>query len=151
MVLSHVRQCFSIDLDSKAVENKGTHSLKRAVDHNDEEGTKDALKKSKQSVDLKTPTSQNKMLTIKLKQPAAVSIHTFCCKCMIIYNVHLLFFQKKNDPKPELVKKASVFGDSIDSDEAEEMPPEARMRMKNIGRYHKHHRFQQHNIRFLMM
>ena len=34
-----------------------------------------------------------------------------------------------------MIKKASVFGESSDSDEAEEMPPEARMRMKNIGRY----------------
>ena len=75
MVLSHVRQCFSIDLDSKPVEKKDTRSLKRAVEHSDEEDGKDAFKKSK-SVDLKlkTPESQSKGLTIKLKQPAAVSI-----------------------------------------------------------------------------
>ncbi|XP_046652648.1 PEST proteolytic signal-containing nuclear protein-like isoform X2 [Daphnia pulicaria] len=101
--------------DSKAVEIKGTRSLKRAVEHDsssDEEDGKDALKKLKQGVDMKTTTSHSKGLTIKLKQPAP----------------------KKTDPKPELVKKASVFGESSDSDEAEEMPPEARMRMKNIGR-----------------
>jgi hypothetical protein len=75
MVLSHVRQCFSIDLDSKAVE--GTRSLKRAVEHDsssDEEDGKDALKKLKQGVDMKTTTSHSKGLTIKLKQPAPVSI-----------------------------------------------------------------------------
>uniref|UniRef100_A0A0P5VWZ3 PEST proteolytic signal-containing nuclear protein n=1 Tax=Daphnia magna TaxID=35525 RepID=A0A0P5VWZ3_9CRUS len=112
MVLSHIRQCFSIDLDSKTVEPKEARSLKRAGERSNEEDNKDALKKSKHIVDLKATVSHNKGLTIKLKQPAT----------------------KKSEPKPELAKKTSVFGDSSDSDEAEEMPPEARMRMKNIGR-----------------
>lgn len=73
MVLSHIRQCFSIDLDSKTVEPKEARSLKRAGERSDEEDNKDALKKSKHIVDLKAPISHNKGLTIKLKQPATVS------------------------------------------------------------------------------
>ncbi|KAI9555454.1 hypothetical protein GHT06_017969 [Daphnia sinensis] len=98
--------------DSKTVEPKEARSLKRASERSEEEDNKDAFKKSKHIVDLKAPITHNKGLTIKLKQPAT----------------------KKSEPKPELVKKVSVFGESSDSDEAEEMPPEARMRMKNIGR-----------------
>jgi len=89
MVLSHVRQCFSIDLDSKAVEIKETRSLKRAVEHSDEEDDKDAFKKSKQGVDMKTTTSHSKGLTIKLKQPAAVSILS---TCLIMYSMYSLSF-----------------------------------------------------------
>ena len=33
------------------------------------------------------------------------------------------------------MKKTCVFGESSDEDEVEEMPPEAKMRMKNIGRF----------------
>lgn len=42
--------------------------------------------------------------------------------------------QKKAEPKSELLQKPSVFDDD-DEEEVEEMPPEAKMRMKNIGRY----------------
>lgn len=74
MFLSHVRQCFSIDLDAKTVDLKEPRSLKRAGEqHSDEEDNKDALKKFKYIADLKAPTSHGKGLTIKLKQPAAVS------------------------------------------------------------------------------
>lgn len=51
----------------------------------------------------------------------------------------IVFLQKdKTTPaatlKPPSRTVANVFGDESD-DEPEEMPPEARMRMRNIGRY----------------
>ncbi|XP_068217076.1 PEST proteolytic signal-containing nuclear protein-like [Palaemon carinicauda] len=36
--------------------------------------------------------------------------------------------------KPKVGSAAAVFGDEDDEDDLEEMPPEAKMRMKNIGR-----------------
>lgn len=57
--------------------------------------------------------------------------------CILIYD-----FQKPT-PLPKVIsvpvpvkstKVAAVFGDS-DDDEPEEMPPECKMRMKNVGRY----------------
>jgi len=42
---------------------------------------------------------------------------------------------KKEAPKAAVKpRQASVFGDSDDDEDLEEMPAEARMRMKNIGR-----------------
>lgn len=53
----------------------------------------------------------------------------------------LLFSQQKNATqtgasalKPKVGAAASVFGSEDDDDVEEEMPPEAKMRMKNIGR-----------------
>lgn len=41
---------------------------------------------------------------------------------------------KEAAPPPTVKKPASVFNDDDDDSEPEEMPPEAKMRMKNIGR-----------------
>lgn len=55
---------------------------------------------------------------------------------MILLNV--FFLQKPKETVPTLAPKtlsvAAAFNEDEDS-EPEEMPPEAKMRMKNIGRY----------------
>lgn len=77
MVLSHVRQCFSLDSGSKELEPKeNNRSLKRSCEESDEEtDLKDILKKPKTNVTSSCPAS-NKGLTIKLKPAAAVSFIT---------------------------------------------------------------------------
>uniref|UniRef100_A0A3B1ILD5 PEST proteolytic signal-containing nuclear protein n=1 Tax=Astyanax mexicanus TaxID=7994 RepID=A0A3B1ILD5_ASTMX len=57
-----------------------------------------------------------------LKKPAPISIKLGASK------------PKEAAPPPAVKKPASVFNEDSDDSEPEEMPPEAKMRMKNIGR-----------------
>jgi len=55
---------------------------------------------------------------------------------VILFNVFLLQKPKETVPTlaPKTLSVAAAFNEDEDS-EPEEMPPEAKMRMKNIGRY----------------
>lgn len=53
-----------------------------------------------------------------------------------LINANIVFLQKNNVPIPPVKSRptAAIFNDDDEDEEPEEMPPEARMRMRNIGR-----------------
>lgn len=97
----------------------------------EEDGTETGGKKQK--VELSASSSESTIPAAKERQPLKFKNKVALSKSPIAIKLGTKPIPKEPDIKPsKSVSVAKVFGD--DSDDEEEMPPEAKMRMKNRGR-----------------